>query len=140
LSGSNSYSNGTIVSGGTLDFLAPQSLPGTGTMTVSDGGWVVLGDPSGAATLLGLLTARSPLAEAAAPNLASAGISSGLSASQATAGNSIPYPLSPIPSVPAMAASGAGNAASIPEPGTLALLGVGALGLLGWVWQRRRAK
>ena len=32
-----------------------------------------------------------------------------------------------------------GPTASTPEPGTLALLGVGVFGLLGWAWRRRKA-
>jgi hypothetical protein len=140
LSGSNSYSNGTVVSGGTLDFLVPQSLPGTGIMTVSDGGWVVLGDPSGAAGLIGLLSAHSPLVEAVAPNLASAGISGDAGLTPSVTSGSIPYPLCPIPSASYMATAGAaGSAAAVPEPGTLALLVAAALCGLG-VWLRKRAK
>jgi hypothetical protein len=109
-------------------------------MTVSNGGWVVLGDPSGAATLFGLLTAKSPLDEAAAPNLAAAGISGDAGATS----GSIPNPLSAVPSasygggpvVPAQ--PGGAVAASIPEPGTLALLLVGALCGLA-AWRRKRA-
>jgi hypothetical protein len=123
-------------------------------MTVSNGGWVVLGDPSGAATLLGLLTAKSPLTTAAAPSLASAGISADAGVTPGLASTSlIPNPQSPIPgSIVGVLTAGqaghqpqvgrgtqAGGAAAVPEPGTLALLAAAALCGLGVRLRKRKS-
>ncbi len=43
LSGSNSYTGGTTVSGGTLDFSTPNATPSTGIVTATTGGYVALG-------------------------------------------------------------------------------------------------
>ena len=86
--------------------------------------------------------------EAAAPNLASAGLSAnaGLSEALAASAPQSPIPASYSPSLAGgltagQAGSGpqAGGAAAVPEPGTMALLIAAALCGLG-AWLRRRSK
>ena len=44
LAGTNTYTGGTTVTGGTLDFLTPASMSTTGILTINSGGEVVLDD------------------------------------------------------------------------------------------------
>ena len=43
MSGTDNYSGGTTVTGGTLDFATPESMPSTGFLDIESGGEVVLG-------------------------------------------------------------------------------------------------
>jgi autotransporter-associated beta strand protein len=139
LTGTNTYTGGTVVSGGTLAFVTASSMPSTGLLTVSNGGWVTLGDSSGISSLVALLGAKSPLSEAAAPSLASTGLATDAGLTQSLASSPlIPNPPSPIPASYVFTAEQAGSptqAAAVPEPGTLALLLAAALGGLA-IWRR----
>ena len=50
LAGTNTYTGGTEVSGGTLDFAGPAATPSEGILTVDPGGYVVLGALVGASS------------------------------------------------------------------------------------------
>ena len=129
LSGTNTYTGGTTVSGGTLDFSTPNATPSTGILTVNAGGYVVLG---------ALLGASSPATDTT-ETVADANETSGtvVATSPASAGG-------------AMATGGGAScggttstaealpATALPEPSTFALLSIGAIGLLGYAWRRRR--
>ena len=52
LSGTNAYTGGTTVSGGTLDIAAPSALSGSGLVTIAAGGRLVLGSGAGIGALL----------------------------------------------------------------------------------------
>ena len=54
LSGSDSYTGGTTVGGGTLTVTSAAALPSSGLMTISSGGRLVLGGGSGVGTTLGI--------------------------------------------------------------------------------------
>ena len=58
LSGTNTYTGGTTVSGGTLDFAGPSATPSVGILTVNKGGYVVLGKLIGARRLPSPTAAR----------------------------------------------------------------------------------
>ena len=119
LSGSDSYTGGTTVSGGTLDFAAPESISTSGILSIRSGGEVVLGALAGAAATA-TSDSEPTLADAAADN---AGTTSGISgisallarirAAEATHGN-VAGSLDDV--------AAAANPAVVPEPGTLALL------------------
>ena len=52
LSGTNAYTGGTTVSGGTLDIAAPSALSGSGLVTIAAGGRLVLGSGAGIGAML----------------------------------------------------------------------------------------
>jgi autotransporter-associated beta strand protein len=130
LSGSDSYSGGTTVTGGTLDVTSSQALPTTGTLVIGRNGHVVLGNITGAAELL----AASPLASESI-SLASTPAVSSIDSSAAVQTSSLATAAVQV-SVP-VGAPLSGGPAAVPEPGTVLLLLVGAAALA--VWRRRRA-
>ena len=62
LSGTNTYTGGTTISGGTLDIAAPSALSGSGLVTIGGGGRLVLGSGAGIGALL---AASSPVSSGA---------------------------------------------------------------------------
>jgi fibronectin-binding autotransporter adhesin len=130
LSGSDTYTGGTMISGGTLDFASPAALPTTGIINISRPGTV---------NLLGLL------AEVAA----SVGSDSDLAAAEAA--TDTVATTSPASAGAGVASEAAGTAldllgsiansdsAALPEPGTMALSTAAAGVLLALVrWSSRR--
>ena len=73
LTGANTYSGGTSVSGGTLEIAAASALPGSGLVTISGGGRLVLGSGSG----IGALLAASSPAEFGRGRLERGGVNAG---------------------------------------------------------------
>ena len=134
LSGTNAYTGGTTVSGGTLDIAAPSALAGSGLVTIAAGGRLVLGSGAGIGALL---AASSPVGSgavalsAAASAPATIGGYENKSGSMATLGGAPPL------SQGGGGSAVGGTAAAVPEPGSLALLAIG-VGLLAFARRRRR--
>ena len=134
LSGTDAYSGGTTVSGGTLEIAAPSALAGSGLVTIAAGGRLVLGAGAGIGSLL---AASSPL-DSGAVALASAAVPATLdgyeSASEdmAALGGAAALP-------PGGAGSAAGgSAAAVPEPAAAALLAAATAALAVAAWRRKR--
>jgi autotransporter-associated beta strand protein len=134
LSGTDNYSGGTTISGGTLDIAAASALSNSGMMKVSGGGRLILGSASG---IEALLAASSPAdsgevalgAAASAP--ATIGGYENTSEDMATLGGA------PLLSQGGGGGAVGGSAAAVPEPGTLVLLAAGVL-MLAVARRRRR--
>ena len=134
LSGTSSYTGGTTVSGGTLEVTASKALASSGLMTISNGGRLVLGSGAGIGALI---SASSPISSgevalSAAASVASIGGSEGATENMATLGGA-----PAISQGVAGSAVGGSAAAAVPEPGTIALLILGAICGLG-AWLKRR--
>ena len=132
LSGTSGYSGGTTVNAGTLAVTAASALPSSGLLTIGSGGRLVLGGGAGIGALVG---ASSPISSGAVALSAAASISptiEGTSGNMAMLGGDAP-------SLPQGGGGNAvgGSAAAVPEPGTIALLAVAAIGLIGWARRRR---
>ena len=147
LSGTNSYSAGTTVSGGTLELTSASALAGLGGLVVSDGGQVVLS--GGGAPQTASLAAASMVAGDGSPSLNLLGSSqwSALASGAQPVGQALPDAAGYEPSsmatlggAPALGQVGVGsvgNLSTVPEPGTMALLLAGSLCSLG-LWLKRR--
>ena len=126
LAGTNTYTGGTTVSSGTLDFSTPAATPSAGIVTVNPGGYVVLGALVGASSpateTTETVTDSSQTVATTSPASAGGAAATGGGASFGGTG-SIAEAL---------------PAAAVPEPSTFVLLGVAAVGLLGYVWRRRK--
>ena len=128
LSGTNSYTGGTTVSGGTLDIAAPSALSGSGLVTIAAGGRLVLGSGAG----IGALLAASSPTGASAVALSAAAVPATLGGPQSGYENMATLGGAPPLSQGGGGSAVGGTAAAVPEPGTLALLAAGAIGLLVW--------
>ena len=134
LSGTNAYTGGTTVSGGTLDIATPSALAGSGLVTIAAGGRLVLGSGAG----IGALLAASSPAGSDAVALSGAAVPATLGGPQSGYEN-----MATLGGAPASSQGGAGSAvggaaAAVPEPGTLALLAAGAVVLAAFVRRKRR--
>ena len=129
LSGTNTYTGGTTVTGGTLDFANPNATPSTGIVTATTGGYVALGALSGASSPA---TDATETVTDTSETLGTVATSLTAIAGGAVAGgggDSLGGTGSIAEAVPA---------AAVPEPSTFVLLGVAAIGLIGYVWRRRK--
>ena len=134
LSGTNAYTGGTTVSGGTLDIAAPSALAGSGLVTIAAGGRLVLGSGAGIGALL---AASSPVGSDAVA-LSAAAVPATLGGPQSGYENMATLGGAPPLSQGGGGSAVGGTAAAVPEPGTLALLAAGILMLAVARWRRRR--
>ena len=133
LSGTNAYSGGTTISGGTLDIAAPSALSGSGLVTIAAGGRLVLGSGAG----IGALLAASLPASSDAVALSAASIPATIGGYENTSGNMATLgDASPRSQGGGEIAVG-GSAAEAPEPGTGLLLAAGVLLLAVARWRSR---
>ena len=128
LTGTNKYTGGTTVSGGTLDFAGPAASPTAGILSVNSGGYVVLGTlvTASASASAENSVDQAPIDTSSrdAPDLPDM-----FSGTTGSAGDGA--------SLEVVGSMANRDAAAVPEPGTITLL---AVGLLGLVPQLRRWK
>jgi autotransporter-associated beta strand protein len=130
LAGSNSYTGGTTISEGTLDFAAPEAVPTTGILNVGRSGSVDLTGLLAASLSSTADTNTEQTSLADSPGDATAGL--GMQG-QTVAGNSDGTPLGDPGSI------ARSSTVSVPEPSTFVLLCVAMIGLLAGrrAWGRR---
>ena len=134
LSGTNNYTGGTTVSGGTLDIAAPSALAGSGLVTIAAGGRLVLGSGAG----IGALLAVSSPASSDAVALSAAAVPATLGGPEsgyedmATLGGAPPL------SQGGGGSAVGGTAAAVPEPAALALLAAGAAAAAAVLRRKRK--
>ncbi len=131
LSGTNKYTGGTTVTAGTLDFASPAASPTAGILTVKAGGYVALGALSGASSPA-VDGQQGPAPDAAAADTVATTFPASAQDAVSSGGDGGEVSLGGTGSI----AEGL-SAAAVPEPSTLALLGVAAIGLLGYLWRRK---
>ena len=133
LSGTNSYTGGTTVSGGTLDIAAPSALSGSGLVTIAAGGRLVLGSGAGIGALL---AASAPVGSDAVALSATAATPATIGEYESASGNTATPGGDALPPGGVGSAVG-GSAAAVPEPGTIVLLAAGVV-ILAVVRRRSR--
>jgi autotransporter-associated beta strand protein len=134
LSGTDTYSGGTTVNGGTLAVTAASALPSSGLLTISGGGRIVLGSGSGIGALLG---ASSPITSGAVVLAAASSLPVTI---ESPSGNMATLGGAPAISQGVAGSAVGGSAAAVPEPGTIVLLATGALTLAAVVRRKRRCR
>ena len=129
LTGTNTYTGGTTVTSGTLDFSTPNATPSEGIVTVNAGGYVVLG------ALLGASTPAADGQQGTTPERGRRGNRCDDLPGQRRAAM---WQRAPWIRSVAWVRLPRLSAASVPEPSTFAPLGVAAIGLLGYLWRRKK--
>ena len=149
LSGTDTYTGGTSVTGGTLDFSSSSALPTTGILNVSRPGTVNLvsllsgyvpGVVSEDVPADGAAAAAAAAADSGDSDATTAMLGGAPALSQGDAGSAVGNLAVGDPTAPAGAglipAGAVGGPAPVPEPGTLVLLLVGAIALAFAAWRR----
>jgi autotransporter-associated beta strand protein len=132
LSGSNDYQGVTTVSGGTLTASAVTSLPQYGAFNIGPSGSLVLmGDDVPLGSMLADHAAGAAMIYSAAPGV--------VDDSATVSGEFLAKPQAAESAVPPAPGGGSFDPASVPEPGTLALLAAAAAGLFAMVLRRKQA-
>jgi autotransporter-associated beta strand protein len=159
LSGTNTYTGGTTVSGGTLELTSAAALSSAGNLVVSDGGRVVLDNSlAGGAPQTAALAAASSVAGDSPPGLsllgssqwaalaararaAHAQLTSSIESSSPTLAAAPSQNMAALGSEPVLVSGGVGSVAvaAVPEPGTLLLM-LAAVAGLGLFQVRRRIR
>ena len=134
LSGTDAYSGGTNITGGTLDIAAASALPTSGLVAISGGGRLVLGSGTGIGALL---TASSPISSDAVALSAAASAPATISGSENTSEDMATLGGAPPLSLGGGGSAVASSAAAVPEPGTMVLLAAAVLMLAIARWRRR---
>jgi autotransporter-associated beta strand protein len=134
LSGGNTYTGGTTVGGGTLQFASPAALPTTGILNVGR---------SGSIDLTALLAASLPCissdaADTNADQTSPADSPDDMSASPGTAGRTDADSAGEVSPADMGATPEGAPTASVPEPSALVLLTVAAAGLAAYGQRRRK--
>ena len=141
LAGDNAYTGGTTVTNGTLEIAATIAIAPSSVLTIAGSGEVVLDDLVGAAAPSTAESESAPVelaAENASVSTGSTGNGLGgistllarIRAAQSARGEAAESPGGVV---------GAASPAAVPEPSAFVLLGVGTIGLLGYLWRRKRA-
>jgi len=152
LSGPNTYSGATTITSGTLQVGSGGTTGSLGSGAVTDAANLVF-NRSDTYTVSQAISGSSGLSQSGvgtlvltASNTYTGGTTVAAGTLVATNSNAIPDGTSLTVGAGATfifdpsqaSASPAAGAVAVPEPGTLALLAAGAIGLLGWAWRRRR--
>ena len=133
LAGTNTYTGGTDVTGGTLDFAGPSATPSIGILSVEPGGYVVLG---------GLLGASSPTVTSEESSVEStdttATTSTATTVTTVTTATAAATDTNSIVSGSGSIVAAGSQPAAVPEPSTVMLLLVAAAALAVAAWKRRK--
>ncbi len=133
LSGTNTYTGGTTVDGGTLDFASPAASPSVGIVTFNSGGRVAFGALLGSSSLgMGDSSEDS--------SSAGSGVSVDSGSTVVGSANSTGTDVSGGDGSGTLSGDGSSGIDAVPEPATGALLAAAAMAGLPWCVRRHRRR